>query len=49
MRLLLILLLLLFPLANLEAQNEKKIDSLTIQLRKAKNPKAKFKLYQELS
>ena len=49
MRLLLILFILIFPLANLRAQNEHKIDSLTNQLRKTKNPEAKFKLYQELT
>ena len=49
MRLLLILLIFLFPLSSLSAQNKVKIDSLTVQLRKTKDPEAKFKLYQELT
>ena len=49
LRLLLLLLLIMFPLSNLRAQNKQKIDSLTIQLPKTKSPEAKFKIYQELT
>ena len=48
-RLLLFLLLITFPLCNLKAQNERIVDSLTRELKKAKDPEAKFKLYQKLS
>lgn len=48
-RLLLLLLLIAFPLSKVKAQNERKIDSLTRELKKAKNPEAKFKLYEKLS
>jgi tetratricopeptide (TPR) repeat protein len=49
LRLLFFLLTILFPLSNLKAQNERKIDSLTRELKKAKDPEAKFKLYEKLS
>ncbi|WP_309613258.1 hypothetical protein [Flavobacterium sp.] len=49
LRLLLLLLIIASPLSNLNAQNERLVDSLTRELKKAKSPQAKFKLYQELS
>ena len=49
LRLLLLLLTIVFPLSNLKAQNERLVDSLSRELKKAKSPQAKFKLYQELS
>jgi hypothetical protein len=39
----------MFPLANLKAQNEHRIDSLKLALNKAKDPDAKFTLYQLLT
>lgn len=45
---LLFLLVLLFSLSNVKAQNERVVDSLTRELKKAKDPVAKFKLYQKL-
>ena len=49
LRLLLLLLLLVFPLSKINAQNKRLVDSLTRELKKAKNPEAKFKLYEKLS
>jgi hypothetical protein len=45
----LLFLLIMFPLPNLRAQNEHRIDSLKTALKKAKDPEAKFKLYQGLT
>ncbi|MDN3677323.1 hypothetical protein QWY90_08340 [Flavobacterium paronense] len=49
LRLLLLLLTIVFSLSNMQAQNERLVDSLTRELKKAKDPEAKFKLYQKLS
>ncbi|MGC4039522.1 MAG: hypothetical protein QM710_01650 [Flavobacterium sp.] len=48
LRLLFFLLAIIFPLSNLKAQNTHEIDSLKRELKKAKDPNAKFKLYQKL-
>ncbi|QBZ98250.1 tetratricopeptide repeat protein [Flavobacterium sangjuense] len=49
LRLLFFLLIIVFPLSNLKAQNEPIIDSLTRELKKVKDPEAKFSLYQKIA
>lgn len=49
LRILIFLLTIMLPLFKLKAQDKHKIDSLTRELKKAKDPDAKFELYKALS